>query len=729
MGGPRAALIGVPITDPTAPYHSLVYLASHGRERGFDRISVHDTNIESLWYLAEPARMRARLDSWRERLTLMNRRPTLPGSLQTEYLTLVRAVALEPDAAHVAIQTLRDGERFYDYPQYSRAVRALLRWLDALSLDAFPGQFGQGFNLVCTPANFSSIDELSDPAVLEQIVGPHAPYFREEFLPRLSCERPELVGINVTYTSQLPYALWLAREVRARMPQAYVVCGGTEISDTFKYANDRSRLGELFAGVDACVVGEGERAFGEMLQALAAGRRPARISNAIEFGGGAAVSPAIAYENIDAHVTPDYGTLDAGRYFAPASFVYYSPTRGCYWNRCTFCDYGLNFGTPTSPWRQRPLEKTIADLREISQEHRFVYFSVDVLAPAYVVKLASAIVDEGIEIVWGAEIRLEHRFDAQTCAMMRRSGCVAVSVGFESGSQRILDAIDKGTRIDRVAETMRAFAGAGIAVQIMGFTGFPTETTAEALESIEFLERNAASHTVAGLGEFQLTPGAIAAVQPERFGIAERGPFTNADISRILHFREAQPPDPDKAATVRAAKRRLKGAEFDRPFAGGIDTPHSLMYYARYGLAFPGVARGTPLPLDEPLRPNGAIVDAVAFEPLLCFDAEQYDAFRIRVARAEGTLLNAAATAARLDREIPALDSFEQLRSYFVRADGFAVALTPELGSALEALGDGRTLAELERESAASLEHRIALASIAALGLAVSDESRAVAVV
>src|SRR5262249_8450309 len=152
------------------------------------------------------------------------------------------------------------------------------------------------------------------------------------------------------------------------------------------------------------------------------------------------------------------------------------------WNKCTFCDYGLNFGTPTSPWRQRSLDRVLDDLLKARQLTPFVYLSVDVLAPSSLYRLALMMRDRKVGIKWAAEIRLERYFDESRCRVLADSGRVAVSVGFESGNQRILNNIVKGTRLDDISRTIRAFADAGVAVQMMGFTGFPTETRDEALE-------------------------------------------------------------------------------------------------------------------------------------------------------------------------------------------------------------------------------------------------------
>ena len=84
---------------------------------------------------------------------------------------------------------------------------------------------------------------------------------------------------------------------------------------------------------------------------------------------------------------------------------------------------------------------------------------------------------------------------------------MAVSVGFESGNQRILNLIDKGTTPAQVKQTIEAMHAADIGVQMLGFTGFPTETFEEARDSIDFLVDNRELWTFGGLGDFVLTLG------------------------------------------------------------------------------------------------------------------------------------------------------------------------------------------------------------------------------
>ncbi|MFC7478886.1 B12-binding domain-containing radical SAM protein [Luedemannella flava] len=259
------------------------------------------------------------------------------------------------------------------------------------------------------------------------------------------------------------------------------------------------------------------------------------------------------------------------------------PSRGCYWNKCTFCDYGLNTDGPTSPWRQDTVDTMIRDVTELSTFAKFIYFSVDVLAPATILRFAEQVVDRGLDFRWGAEIRLEKYWSDERCELLRRSGCTAISVGFESANQRVLDLIDKGTRPAQVKQTITAMTKAGIGVQMMGFTGFPTETRDEALDSINFLLDNRDLWTFGGLGDFVLTPGAIVAKQPDRFGISNLRRPPQGDVSPVLFYDE--PVTEAAREEIGEAKKRLNRAHYDRPWLGAVDTPHTFFYHDRYGTA------------------------------------------------------------------------------------------------------------------------------------------------
>ena len=230
----------------------------------------------------------------------------------------------------------------------------------------------------------------------------------------------------------------------------------------------------------------------------------------------------------------------------------------------------------------------MADLTAALRIGRTFYFAVDAIPPAYLRKLCAAIVDKGLRISWAAEMRLEGGFTKGLGNDLARSGCVAVSFGYESGNQRILQLIDKAVKADQIPSLLHAAYESGIACQMMGFIGFPTETVDEALQTYRVLHDTQDNWMLAGIGDFVLTPGAIVAKSPDRFGVSSLGCFEGDDIHRWLWWvgRDGllrHPGDQRDAPEIREAASQVAPFFGDRPFVGGIDSAHSILYFRRFG--------------------------------------------------------------------------------------------------------------------------------------------------
>jgi anaerobic magnesium-protoporphyrin IX monomethyl ester cyclase len=619
----RSVLIYPPVTDPTSGYHSLCYIDSYARAQGLPAADIVDANIEAFHYsYTAPARARiqAEIDSAGHAEDMA---AYLPGGVTAAAAHRLRVGPPDPAAVRAAVATLRDPVAFYDIDRYRQAAESVTAWMNYLGSAGFPGQFRNGFEPSQVPVNLRSSRELTDSRALRRISAPFQPYYDDVLLPQLAAGGYDLVGINVTFSWQLPFALWLAHLVRDRLPGVFLVAGGTEVADVWKYATDKATVFRVFDDADAVVVGEGETAYAEILRSLQAGDLPSGHPNVRLHPrhGAGRMLPLFRYETLADLPTPDYGRLPWHLYLSPEPFVYYSPTRGCYWNKCTFCDYGLNGDSPTSPWRQEPVDRMMRDVTELARFARFIYFSVDVLAPATILRFAERVIEAGLDIRWGAEIRLEKYWSPQRCETLRRSGCTAVAVGFESGNQRILDLIDKGTTPDRVRQTITAMSGAGIGVQMMAFTGFPTETVAEAYDTIDFLNSTRELWTFGGAGEFTLTAGAIVARQPERFGIANVAPLSDGDdIVRKLRYDDATENRSLGNAEITAARAKLANDYLGRPWAGCTEAAHTYFYHDRYGTAARDVIfarlKVTPADLDREYVVNGEVIERPADDVL-----------------------------------------------------------------------------------------------------------------
>lgn len=589
----KITLIHPPLDDPTIPYHSLAYLAGHLAHNGFTDVAMRDVNIEFVNYCLERQNINNFYEEGEECLRELAQLDSLNFYQQETYIALWSHRRISDDTLLEAVRGLREKETFLDYPTYLKNVDLLLKYFAFLGALSYPSEFAHFRQMSRAKFSIYHLDDLLSPKLNDEICRLFGRFFNERLANDPVFMETDCFGISMVYDHQLSHAIYLARALKERWPEKNVIFGGTAISQLYKYLKDKTLIKRFFSLCDAIIAGEGETAICE-IASIGKNFRNADVANLIgydEIRDEVVFPKRIYYEDVKSLGRPLYA-FPWNLYLAPARGINYAPTRGCYWNRCTFCDYGLNTDMPTSPWRERKVEQVVEDLQQTCREEqvKYVYFAVDVMAPAYIERLSDAIVDAGLDIRWSAEMRMEKIFSPQRCRKMVKSGCVCISFGMESGNQRILDLIDKGTKIDYMAETMKNFASAGAAVQLMAFTDFPTETPEEKKETFEFIQNNKDYWSTGGMGAFLLTGTSIIAKDPEKFGI-RLIETEDADVARAIAYKLDKENDREVLLTEDSdASFDGDGGVFPhvlgRPWAGGTDSLHTMIYYDAYDRMF-----------------------------------------------------------------------------------------------------------------------------------------------
>lgn len=593
----KITLVHPPLDDPTIPYHSTAYLAGHLIHSGFRDVNLRDLNIEFVNWCMEEEVINGFHEEAERRLRSFEERDSLEFFEQEEYLNLWTQPAMSFSKLTRAAQGLREKETFLDFLEYRKNIGILLRHFRLLGALGFPSEVTNFRQNTRGRYSLYNLRDLFDADLARRACYAFDCYLEQRLANDEALAQTDCLGISIVYDHQLLHTLHLARWFKRRWPGKPVLLGGTSISQLYKYMKDPQQMKRFFACCDGIVVGEGETAICQIADAggVVPGGEACNLITYDAVHDRLHLPRFIHYENVPALGRPVF-QHDWNLYLSPERGFNYAPTRGCYWNRCTFCDYGLNTEKPTSPWRERRIDQVIDDLEVSTRETgaRHVYFAVDVMSPAYLERLSDAICDAQLDIRWSAELRMEKVFSPERCAKIRQSGCVCVSFGMESGSQRILDLIDKGTKVEYMGETMKNFAREGIAVQLMAFKDFPTETPAEKEATKRFVEEHKDYWAAGGLGTFLLTGTAIVAKDPARFGV-RLIETQDADIGRALAYDLEGDKERDQEEEAMLTEDR--DASFDsagdifplvlgRPWAGGTDSLHTMIYYERYDPMF-----------------------------------------------------------------------------------------------------------------------------------------------
>ncbi|MFH0944837.1 MAG: radical SAM protein [Planctomycetota bacterium] len=574
-----------PPADPTGPYLSIPYLAAACRARGHQPHAI-DLNLESWLDLLSRRRLSRYAEECRARLSALPQ-GGLAFPESSEYLALslvVHDADRVADRVEDAVASFRDRERFHDPEEYERSFTTLQRALALVSARFHPLELNfTGYQSPFYLNDAGEIERESGPAF-----NPFHPTYLEKLLPEVARLRPAVLGISATFNAQLLQAFAIGRLVKEHSTGTVVVIGGTAITQLV-LRNERSELAALSPYADLLVLYEGEETLSELLDRVDAGRPPQEgLVNVVRLA-----DAEIAFESrptaidISSQPPPEYGLLPLDRYLSPELVLYVAPTRGCYWEKCAFCHYGLT-DKGTAPYRRVEVDRFVDGLAELEARHgaRFFYFSGDLIDPAYLFKLAQRILERGLDLRFTSDLRIERSFSAEKCRLLKAAGMVAAAFGTESDSPRLLKLMDKGTDPASNRQVFESFSSAGIAVQAMTFLDFPTETTAEAHATLDLLEENIDRIDLFFVEQFDLEAGSRVFRNPQDYGVAEV--FHPAGDRFRLRARHVLKRDAKRAEDYQDLASRLErlAAAYGRrpyPYAGSVSVAHTLLYFDRKG--------------------------------------------------------------------------------------------------------------------------------------------------
>jgi radical SAM superfamily enzyme YgiQ (UPF0313 family) len=226
------------------------------------------------------------------------------------------------------------------------------------------------------------------------------------------------------------------------------------------------------------------------------------------------------------HVPPDYSSLPLRGYLAPGLILPYSAAGGCWWNRCTFCPERAE----GSGYRPVPTPQVLADLRLLAEATRpaLIHLLDNAISPA----LLSALADHPPGVPWYGFARIDERLaDPDFCRALKRSGCLMLKLGLESGDQGVLDRMGKGVDLGTAIRVLASLKQAGIRVYCYLLFGTPGETPLEARRTLDFVVRHREAIGFLNLAVFMMPLGA------DETGAYGTAPFTDDDLSLSTDFR------------------------------------------------------------------------------------------------------------------------------------------------------------------------------------------------
>jgi anaerobic magnesium-protoporphyrin IX monomethyl ester cyclase len=269
----------------------------------------------------------------------------------------------------------------------------------------------------------------------------------------------------------------------ARAHGCTVILCGADATDHYKLYLER--------GADYVLIGEGEETLVELLSHLSTGQDPTQL-----LGLATAQTPVVRrrpdISALDQLPFPAWDLVDVEKYRAVwlKRHGYFSmnmvTTRGCPFH-CNWCAKPI-WG---QRYHSRSPENVAAEMKWLKERYRpdHIWFADDILGlkPGWLARFADSVREQGSRIPFKCLSRADLLTRAGEVDALKSAGAQTVWLGAESGSQTILDAMDKGTRVEQIHEAARRLKASGIRVGFFLQFGYPGETRADIERTIQLV--------------------------------------------------------------------------------------------------------------------------------------------------------------------------------------------------------------------------------------------------
>lgn len=308
-----------------------------------------------------------------------------------------------------------------------------------------------------------------------------------DFVAHVRQIRPSLVGLycNLMTKQNILRMMPVCREVGAT-----IILGGPEpVSYAAEY---------LARGADIIVVGEGELTLEELIPHLARhGRTNLHTIQGILFQddeGRVVQTGARPYlKDLSAQPWPDRAAIDMPRYLHTwkthhgLSSVSLITARGCPYT-CTWCSHTV-FG---HSHRRRSVEDVVNEVAWIQETYQpdQLWYADDVLTIArrWFLSYAAELKKRSLRIPFECISRPD-RLDAEIITALAEMGCARLWLGSESGSQRMLDAMQRKTTVDDLLAKNKMLQDAGIEVGMFIMLGYEGEEVSDIEATANYLKQ------------------------------------------------------------------------------------------------------------------------------------------------------------------------------------------------------------------------------------------------
>jgi radical SAM superfamily enzyme YgiQ (UPF0313 family) len=389
----------------------------------------------------------------------------------------------------------------------------------------------------------------------------------EQLIDGICFEQADIIGISVGSNFsffEIHFSLLLGKYVKARFGKP-VVFGGDNLQYLWQFRSEFDFLWrQIIANFEYLFVGPGEKSFYRLIERLNGDSNASRYADL----PGAVITrddsiacnefdePTLFRPDFDGLTLDDYSVcirnkepieksrkLNEMNFFKwgfphtlTASEVNRSRLKPEERKESLFIPYIFNYNCPfkcafcvqsrkdKSTVASKAASEVVADIQFLSEKYATPYFyffnNTFNYSKTFAQDFCRRVIDRGLEIYWSDCARFNN-MDEKLVRLLYEAGCRKLVFGFETGSRKILDLIDKRLDLDHARNVLQWCHEAGIWAEVEVIVGLPYEFEEDFAETFSFIEEHITKKYITGfqLNKYFVVPVSLLGQHPEKYGI------------------------------------------------------------------------------------------------------------------------------------------------------------------------------------------------------------------
>ena len=392
--------------------------------------------------------------------------------------------------------------------------------------------------------NYNNVDDIYNISC-DKNHNPLIEIFESKILPQINAVSPEIIFIEIMFPFDITGALTLNTLIKRNFPKVHLNYSGLSF-DEFNFSRIKANLYKdkrFFFNFDSIFLYRNDNGILDLVKRLGT-EETLNIQNLSYINSEQIIhNEQNEYIPYDETILPDYLDLNLDLYYVPEKVFIDRLSTRCFWAKCSFCSINAHKGIK----QLHNVKKSVDKIKLIQKKYGVnTFWFLDEACPiTHAISFAKELKRNNLNIIWSLRTRISQDISKEVLLELHQSGLRELWIGLEHINQDILTKMNKApdipAYIQSAAEILENAAAVGIGLHFCHIFGFPSETSEQREELVEFYNQHKEALRkmpfFTTFNTFGLAVDSPVYNEPEKYGITSIEPLDKSFIITNVPYK------------------------------------------------------------------------------------------------------------------------------------------------------------------------------------------------